>query len=37
MCIDLDMIGKWNSKYLNRNVDYNDNKRLKKETELKVF
>ena len=36
MYIDLDMIGKWSSKYLHRNVHCSD-KRLKKETELEVF
>lgn len=29
-CIEIDMIDEWNSKYLNRNVDYR-NKRLKKQ------
>lgn len=29
-CINIDMIEEWNSKYLNRNVDYR-NKRLKRQ------
>lgn len=31
MHVDIDMIDKWNSKYLKRNADQSDNKKLKKQ------